>query len=178
MRNSADAEKIHRFLSRLGTESRGPGNVYLTGGATALLLGWRETTLDVDLSMDPEPVGAFEAISTLKDDLQINVELAAPSHFVPELPGWRERSLFIDAAGPVRFFHYDMYSQVLSKVARGHTRDLDDARQMVKRGFVDPAELLRLFECVEGNLIRYPAIDADELRHRLDLFVATSGDDA
>ncbi len=63
MRAEADASRIREFLRRFGQEVRGPGTIYLTGGATALLLGWRQATLDVDLSMDPEPAGAFEAIA-------------------------------------------------------------------------------------------------------------------
>jgi hypothetical protein len=43
-----------------------------------VLVGWRGTTIDVDLKMSPEPEGAFEAIAALKDELDINVELAAP----------------------------------------------------------------------------------------------------
>ena len=40
----------------------GPGRVYLVGGASALLEGWRRSTVDVDLRLDPEPRGAFEAM--------------------------------------------------------------------------------------------------------------------
>jgi hypothetical protein len=32
---------------------------------------------------------------------------AAPSHFIPELPGWETRSLFIAREGLVSFYHYD-----------------------------------------------------------------------
>ena len=49
----------------------------LVGGASAVIIGWRETTLDVDLKLDPEPPGVFEAIALAKDALAINVELAA-----------------------------------------------------------------------------------------------------
>ena len=67
MRKETDARKIRKFMKRLAEESRGPGDVFLTGGASAVLLGWRRTTVDVDLELDPEPAGAFAAISRLKD---------------------------------------------------------------------------------------------------------------
>ena len=76
-------------MEAFGREATGPGRVYLTGGSTAVLEGWREATVDVDLKLDPEPAGAFEAIAHLKDTLDINVELAAPDQFVPPLPGWQ-----------------------------------------------------------------------------------------
>jgi hypothetical protein len=65
--------------------------VYLTGGATAVLLGWRETTIDADITIVPESDRLLRARPALKEQLRINVELASPAHFIPELPGWAER---------------------------------------------------------------------------------------
>ena len=98
------------------------GRIYLVGGASAVLLGWRAMTVDVDLKLDPEPIGAFEAIAELKDSLDINIELAAPDQFIPALPGWRERSPFVARHGRVAFHHYDFYGQALGKIERGHRR--------------------------------------------------------
>ena len=81
--------------------------LYFTGGATAVLLGWRSTTVDVDIRFVPETDQVFRAIPSLKEDLQINVELASPADFIPELPGWRERSLFVAREERVFFYHYD-----------------------------------------------------------------------
>jgi hypothetical protein len=39
-------------MEGLGRHARGPGRVYLTGGATALLEGWRASTVDVDLKLE------------------------------------------------------------------------------------------------------------------------------
>lgn len=170
MRAAADVSKIHAFMAALGTAASSPGRIYLTGGATALLHGWRASTVDVDLKADPEPQGMFEAIASLKDILDVNVELATPDQFIPALPGWRERSLFIAAHGPVEFFHYDPYSQALAKLQRGHERDFNDARAMVARGLVEPMKLRELFAAIEPALIRHPAIDAVEFRTVVDKF--------
>ena len=62
MRASADVTKINAFMVALGKAVKGPGRVYLTGGATALLHGWRNTIINVDLKAEPEPAGLFEAI--------------------------------------------------------------------------------------------------------------------
>lgn len=67
MRGTVDRATLERFLSELGRRARGPGRVYLTGGGTALLYGWRRSTVDIDLKLDPEPTGAFDAIAELKD---------------------------------------------------------------------------------------------------------------
>ena len=41
---------------------------------------------------------------------------------LPSLPGWRERSLFIDRHGRLDFYHYDPYSQALAKLERDSLR--------------------------------------------------------
>src|SRR5437773_12217079 len=81
--------------------------LYFTGGTTALLLGFREQTIDIYLKLDPEPEGIFEAIAVLKNELDINVELASPDDFIPRASDWRERSRHISSIGPLQFFHYD-----------------------------------------------------------------------
>ena len=103
----------------------------------------------------------------LKTGLDLNVELASPSDFIPPLPGWRERSRFIEHNGQLSFFHYDFYAQALSKIERGHSRDRTDVREMLTRGLIQPDELLRLFEAIEGELFRYPALHAAAFRGKL-----------
>ena len=94
-RRLADAERIREFLRALGREAREDARLYLTGGATAALLGWRATTVDVDIKVVPEADAILRAIPRLKESLQINVEFACPSDFIPEVPGWADRSPFV-----------------------------------------------------------------------------------
>ena len=63
MRGFLDREKLEAFMQAIGHRATTPGVVYLTGGATALLLGIREQTVDVDIKLDPEPGGVFQAIA-------------------------------------------------------------------------------------------------------------------
>lgn len=46
----------------------------------------------------------------LKEELQVNVKLASPPDFIPELPGWRERSPLIERTGNLELRHFDPYS--------------------------------------------------------------------
>jgi len=171
MRQAASRAKLEEFMRRLGRRARGPGTVYLTGGATALLLGFRDRTVDLDLKLDPEPAGAFEAIARLKEELDLNVELAAPDQFIPELPGWRERSRHILTEGSVEFRHYDFAAQALAKIERGYEQDLADAREFVRRGLVDPDVIVELFEAIRPGIIRYPALDAEAFARKVQRFV-------
>ena len=107
-------------MDGLGRAAKGPGSVFLTGGATAVLFGWRE------------------------------------------------RCRFIAKRGSVDFYHFDFYTQALSKIERSHTRDLGDVRLMVEEGLVEPARLRELFLEAQPALARYPAIDPEGLRKRVD----------
>lgn len=171
MRELASTERIEGFFRSLGRAASGPSRIYVTGGVTAVLLGFRPTTLDIDLALYPESDEILRAIPRLKDELRVNVELAAPHHFIPALPDWQERSTFIRQEGPLSLFHYDFYAQVLSKLERGHDKDLRDARQFVERALVEPARLLELFEAIEPELYRYPAIDPATFREAVEEFV-------
>src|SRR5260370_16080809 len=124
MRRKVTVETLKQFMQELAAAARSPGKVYFTGGATALLLGFREQTIDIDLKLDPEPEGAFEAIATLKNNLDLNVELASPADFIPAAADWRERSRHIATIGKLEFFHYHFSLQALSKFERGHAQDL------------------------------------------------------
>lgn len=168
MRGLADAERLRRFLRELAQAAEGDSAVYLTGGATAVLLGWRDATIDADILIVPEHDSLYRALPRLKEDLHLNVEIASPAHFIPELPGWRERSLPVERIGSVAFFHYDPYSQVLAKIERGHARDLADVQQFLERGLVEPRRLRELFEAIQPRLYRYPAVDPPSFRKRLE----------
>src|SRR2546430_14067958 len=107
MRDLASKEKIVEFMRFLGNRIRQRVSVYSAGGTTAVLRGWRDTTIDVDLKFDPELDELFSALPEIKERLHINIELAAPSDFIPPLPGWQDRCQYIGREGAVSFFHYD-----------------------------------------------------------------------
>jgi hypothetical protein len=159
MRSETTKAKLEAFMVALGKRVHGPGRIYLTGGATAVLLGWRNMTIDIDVKPDPEPPGLFEAIAELKEELDINVKLASPDQFIPPVPGWRERSVFIARHGQVEFCHYDPYGQALSKLQRHHERDLRDVQALCQAGLVEREQLSQMFTLIKPQLIRYPAID-------------------
>ena len=172
---SLTKEKLLKFLDLLGASARAPGTCFITGGGSALLLGWRETTIDVDLKFDPEPAGVFDAIPRLKRALRINVELAAPSDFLPPLKQWRERCTFIGKYGRLEVYHYDFYSQALSKLERGHVKDLLDVTEMLRRELVTPAELLLHAQAIRPEIKRYPAVDEESFIRRVREFLGGRG---
>jgi len=159
MRELTSPEKIRKFMEAFGARAPRETRLYFTGGATAVLMGWRSATIDVDIRFDPEMDELYRALPALKEELQINIELASPPDFIPPLPGWEERSAYIGREGKVTFYHYDLYAQALTKIERGHTQDLQDVEEMFRRGLLERDKLLSLYAAIEPSLYRYPALD-------------------
>jgi hypothetical protein len=134
MRPPVDAQHIRALARELGRSARGAVRIYLTGGSTAVLEGWRETTVDVNLRFEPEADELLRRLPGLKERLGINIELVSPPDFITELPGWRERSPLVFREGRAAVHHFDFYSQALSKIERGFEQDLADVRSMLEIG--------------------------------------------
>ncbi|MFN8160348.1 MAG: DUF6036 family nucleotidyltransferase [Solirubrobacterales bacterium] len=168
MRDLADESHIDRFMRALGRSASSEARVYLTGGATAVLCGWRESTIDVDIKVVPDSDDLLREIPKLKERLNLNVELAAPSDFIPVPDGWEERSPLIRREGKISFHHFDPVAQALAKAERGHRQDRRDVQQMIARGLVDPVDAIAQFEAIEPELYRFPAIDPPSFRESVE----------
>lgn len=155
-------------MRALATAARGPLQVYLVGGATAVAEGWRDSTIDIDLAFGPGADAVLRAIPAIKESLNVNVELASPADFIPVRPGWEERSPFVAQEGAITFRHYDLYAQALAKVERGHETDRRDVAALIDRGLVEPGRLREAFDAIEPELYRFPAIDPSSFRRAVE----------
>lgn len=173
MRDLITRQKVIDFMQAFGRLAKTDVSVYLTGGSTAVIEGWRETTVDIDIKFMPEPDEMFRGIPEIKESLHLNIELAAPSDFIPELPGWRDRSSFIEKIGKTTFYHYDPYSQVLSKLERSHEKDLLDVEAMFERGMITVPRLKALFDEILPRLYRYPALAPEQFASTVEKWCTT-----
>jgi hypothetical protein len=145
--------------------------VYLVGGGTAVMAGWRSATLDADLYGDRPDV--FRDVQGIKERLRLNVEFVRPEHFVPPLAGSADRHRFIERIGAVDFYHYDPYAQLLSKIVRGFRKDLEDARDFVRSGWVDDARFRALVDAIpEAEWNAYPTLSRTAVLSVVDAFLA------
>ena len=168
MRALVDAPRLRAFMRALGHEVPHPACVYFTGGATAVLHGWRASTIDVGLKLVPDDDAILRAIPALKERLSMNIELAAPDDFIPVRSGWEGRSAFVAQEGRLAFYHFDLVAQALAKIERGHRQDTEDVQQMLARGLVTTADLQATFAAIEGSLYRYPALDPPAFRRAVE----------
>ena len=145
--------------------------VYIVGGGTAVLSGWRSSTIDVDLHADRDAV--FRDIQAIKERLDLNIEYARPEQFVPPLAGSERRHVFIDRVRDVEFFHYDPYAQLLSKIVRGFRKDVLDARNFLRSGMVD-ADTFRMLvhQIPESVYAKYPSLSHDTVISAVDDFLS------
>lgn len=168
MRRLATAERIRAFLVRLGASTNDPVTAYLTGGSTAVLVGWRDSTVDIDLKLVPDLSTVLRAITRLKEELEVNVELASPDLFIPVPPGWEDRSPPVLTAGQLAVRHFDFTAQAVAKLERGHGRDLVDVAAMLDRGLVERDGIAAFLDAIEPELYRFPAVDPPSLRRAVE----------
>ncbi|MCB9824725.1 MAG: hypothetical protein H6805_02735 [Planctomycetes bacterium] len=174
MREDVTPERLAILMQALSASApRGMEfRVCMVGGGTAILRGWRASSLDVDLAVDDDRV--LRDIQRLKDELDINIELVEPTAFVPALQGAADRHVFIRKIKRVAWYHYDPYTQVLAKLVRGLERDLADARRFVEDGLVDMDTLQRLVDAVpDAAYARYPSLSKGAVRRAVEAFAST-----
>jgi hypothetical protein len=157
-------------LARTAPRGR-PFRVYLVGGGTAVLAGWRSSTIDADLYSDRDEV--FRDIQGIKERLRLNIEFARPEDFVPAIHGSAERHRFIERIGRIDFYHYDPYAQLLSKVVRGFRKDLLDAGRFVGSGWVDAQRFRDLVDAIpDSAYARYPNLSRESVLDAVAAFLA------
>jgi hypothetical protein len=71
MREPADADQVRRLAAELGRVVSPGTRMYLTDGATAVLEGWRDST--VDIRCDRDRLFRFPAVdpATLRNSVEI-----------------------------------------------------------------------------------------------------------
>lgn len=167
MRPDVGRERVLELLAALGRRLRNPHTLYLVGGSSAVLVGWRPSTRDVDVRPEPDSDELLRIIDDLKRTLDINIELASPLDFLPELDGWRDRSPYVGAWGSLHVRHLDFRLQALAKLERGLDTDVADVRTMLSRRLVTAEELHDGFEAMQASLFRFPAVDPGRFAGRL-----------
>lgn len=174
MREQVTRERLGALMEELARRApgRGPYRVYFVGGGTAVYLGWRRSSIDIGLCADSEAI--FRDIQQVKQLLNINIEFARPEDFVPPLEGSSNRHVYIDTIRPVTFYHYDPCAQCFSKIVRGFQRDIDDAREFIRSGMVDPERLRSLVASIpEREFARYPSLTRTGVESAVSTFLST-----
>jgi hypothetical protein len=171
VRQLATASRIRAFLAAIGRATSEPATAFLTGGSTAVLLGWRDSTIDIDVKFVPDSPAFMRVIPYLKEELEINVELASPDLFIPVPPRWEERSPWEATEGLLTVRHFELTAQAMAKLERGHVRDLEDVQAMLDRGLVSPAGLRTFLDAIEPDLYRFPAVDPSSLRRAVEAMI-------
>jgi hypothetical protein len=171
----ADGDRIREFLRGLSAEAEREARLYLTGGATAVLYGWRPYTIDLDVKLVPEDERLLRALPVVAERVGINVERTCPGDYLPELEGWEDRSPLVAREGRLACHHYDLCAQALAKIARGHVQDMVDVEAMLSRGLVAPLGLREHLRRIEPRLHLFPGINAASLRLWVEEALVSSG---
>ena len=148
LRQVVNRERITLLLGEVGQRFHRPARLYLVGGTSLVFEGYREGTLDVDLTIEVSADGHSELIRALQEiilALDMNIEEASPGDFIPLPAGYADRHIFVGRYGQVDVFHFDLYSTSLSKVERGRRQDLDDVVALLHHDRIEWARLESMF---------------------------------
>ncbi len=117
--------------------------------------GLRDQSIDIDLAYEvaPADLDAFaQTVRQLKDELDINVEEASPSDFIPLPSGAKERATFVSRFGDLDVFHFDLYSTALSKLVRGLEEDLADIVALIRANRIEQPMLEKYYQEIRPRL--------------------------
>lgn len=64
-----------------------------------------------------------------------------------------------------------LQAQALAKLSRGFDRDIKDIEAMYEQKLFSLNELRNAFEAIEPELIRFPSLNPDVLRSRVEKFI-------
>lgn len=139
-------------------------------------------TIAVDQAIQQQPLSFDEFLAHYGDDNRY--ELIDGEVFDLEPPGlheevaafimtksWRDKSIFIGKHSQISFYHYDFTAQALSKLSRGFDRDIKDVQAMYEQKLFSLEELRDNFEAIAPELIRFPSLNPDVLRSRVENFI-------
>lgn len=167
MRPDVDRARVIELMSELGRRLSAEHTLYLVGGSSAVVVGWRASTRDVDVRAEPDSDELLRILSELKQALDINIELASPLDFLPAIDGWQDHSPHVGSWGSLHVRHLDFRLQALAKLERGLDTDLADVRAMLDRDLVTAIELHDGFAAMQASLFRFPAVDRARFQRRL-----------
>lgn len=162
-------EIIQSFMKSVGKVLKKRATLYLTGGSTAILYGFREGTIDIDIAGDMDEL--FSHISKMKERLQINIEMAKPTDFVPSLKDEKNRHILIGTFGKATFMHFDPYALAFSKIVRGHATDIADAKALMTSKLVDAKKLCAMVKRLsDHDFAKYPRLNRPAIEAAIESF--------
>lgn len=171
-----DAQGVIQFLQRLGQCYRHPGTVYLVGGSSLILLAAKESTFDIDLQFDVQPIYHTEFVRCLRQvsrELHFPVEQASPEQFIPLPKGFEDRRQFVGRFGALDVFHFDLYSIALSKLHRGNEKDFADVTVLIQQNLIEFTQLESYFQEILPRLETYLTANPEGFMRRFTLFKET-----
>ena len=113
----------------------------------------------------------FSYLPKIKERLQINIEMAKPTDFIPSLPGEKERHIPIGTFGKATFMHFDPYAQAFSKIVRGHETDIADVKALVAAKLVDTKKLCEMVKQLpDRHFARHPRLNRPAVEAAVESF--------
>lgn len=181
MRHFSQSHHIREFMKSLDEMSSDFSlpliRCYFSGGGTAVLMGWRESTIDIDIFLTDDKgqdaSGPYAShIEKLKNKLQINIEFASPLLFIPVSHDWQKEAIYIQKFQRVAYFHFPLVYQLISKILRGYETDLQDAHNIIEHQNISQTKVLERVIRLKDQWPRYN-LSFEIVKSRIENFFET-----
>ena len=158
--------EIETFLHHLGERYPHPVDLYLLGGSALCFLGSPRRTMDIDYTVSPlqtDSKSLTAIITTLADEMQLELEAVPIEEFVPLPTGSEQRHQRLGKFNQLTVYLYDPYTIALSKLARGFESDLQDVLFLLRQQIITLDDLDQYVEAALPQAWDFE-IDPAELR--------------
>lgn len=158
--------------------------IYALGGTALTLLNIKKSTLDIDINIDTNK--EYEYISKLFE--QIGFEKVGSIRWITQeglafdvfhgsnilgtnlLPDCLNLSKFINSFGYIELYTLSLQDIIISKLARGDSRDFDDIKAIFKKEKINLQELVNRYKkTMEGSIVpeyKQKLLDLIEIKFR------------
>ena len=155
-----NADELFELLGSISGYIEREINMYALGGTALTILGIKQSTLDIDVNIDSESeykyitkiferigfkkIGTYRWLTQegLAFDLFFGSNILGTDLFSDCL----EKSKFIKSFGMINLYTLSLYDIIISKLARGDSRDFDDIKNIFKNEKIDVKELVERYE--------------------------------
>ena len=162
-----NAEELFELIESISKFIEKEIKMYALGGTALTIFHIKKSTRDIDINIESD--SEYQYICKIFDDLGferngirwITQEGLAFDMFhgsnimgTELLPDYIDKSKFIKSFGNIKLYTLPLEDIIISKLARGDSRDFDDIKRILKVGKIDLQKLIQRYkETMESSVV-------------------------
>ncbi|MEK6961341.1 MAG: DUF6036 family nucleotidyltransferase [Nanoarchaeota archaeon] len=155
-----DAARLYELLRSISKYIEKKVRMYALGGTALTILGIKKSTLDIDINIDSEKeytyiCDVFERIGFerkgtyrwfTQEGLVFDLFFGSNILGTELLPDCLEKARLIDSFGKIELYTLSLYDVIISKLARGDSRDFEDIKAIFDSEKIELKVLVKRYQ--------------------------------